>query len=520
MHRAHRQSVSGRRARRRLPGRREPRAPRRRGRTAPATAFFNDPDSLVNKWVAANPNDSRRARIASRIAAQPQAVWFSRYYPRHRHRGRPQGHLRRRRQGPGARARRVPDPQPRLRRGLRGRRARSRRATTPGSRGFAAGLGSGPVDRHPRTGLDRAHQLPVPRRAERPLRLARPRRRAIHGRRTPRPGSTSTPVTPRWNSPAVQASRLRSAGVARPARRHLQQRLQLPPHRRRGRLRQAVLAPARRPPGLAAVIDTSRNGNGPAPDGDLVRPARPQSRREPDREHRRGRASTPTCGSSCPGELDGCKGAPGTFSPDYAYELARLTVTWVIRGVRKPSAPPGAVLSPRHPVQAVRGPVGPHLRRERLGGGRRLRPELGDGERPQAPARRVAGSVRPPSASPRARRRGRRSGRGIRCTPRDHAIGRPGVTALRCRDPPGFSARRREPLGAREREEPEVLAEHRDRHVVDGHAADLALEGARVGVAVEHEVGRVLDDRRGEAVGPQERPDVAPLPSSVSVVGA
>ncbi|MFI0779201.1 glycoside hydrolase family 6 protein [Streptomyces sp. NPDC021212] len=51
------------------------------GELPSATAFFNHPDSLVNKWVAANSNDSRRARIASRIASQPQGVWFSRYTP-------------------------------------------------------------------------------------------------------------------------------------------------------------------------------------------------------------------------------------------------------------------------------------------------------------------------------------------------------------------------------------------------------------------------------------------------------
>ncbi|WP_060947227.1 glycoside hydrolase family 6 protein [Streptomyces hygroscopicus] len=45
------------------------------------TRFFNSPDSLVNKWVAAHPGDSRQPRIASRIASRPQALWFSRYSP-------------------------------------------------------------------------------------------------------------------------------------------------------------------------------------------------------------------------------------------------------------------------------------------------------------------------------------------------------------------------------------------------------------------------------------------------------
>lgn len=72
---------------------------------------------------------------------------------------------------------------------------------------------------------------------------------------------------------------------------------------------------------LRAVIDTSRNGNGPAadgawcdPDGRLV-----------------GQSATVNTGNELidaylwikrPGELDGCDGTAGQFSPDKAYELA------------------------------------------------------------------------------------------------------------------------------------------------------------------------------------------------------
>ena len=52
---------------------------------------------------------------------------------------------------------------------------------------------------------------------------------------------------------------------------------------------------------------------------------------------------------------------------------------------------------------------------------------------------------------------------------------------------------------------------HRDGDVVDRDLAQAALEGARVGVAVQDHVGVVLEDRRGEAVGAEERPDLAPL---------
>jgi len=74
--------------------------------------------------------------------------------------------------------------------------------------------------------------------------------------------------------------------------------------------------------GLGAVIDTSRNGNGAPADGEWCDPA----------GRTLGRAPTLSTGEAridaylwvkLPGESDGCKGAPGTFSPSYAYDLAR-----------------------------------------------------------------------------------------------------------------------------------------------------------------------------------------------------
>ena len=74
-------------------------------------------------------------------------------------------------------------------------------------------------------------------------------------------------------------------------------------------------------PGLTAVIDTSRNGNGPDPAGEWCDPS--------------GRAlGTPTTGNTgndridaflwvkLPGEADGCAGPAGQFLPDLAYSLA------------------------------------------------------------------------------------------------------------------------------------------------------------------------------------------------------
>ena len=51
------------------------------GSLSASTKFYTDPGSAVEKWVAANPSDSREPAIASRIAAVPQGIWFSNYSP-------------------------------------------------------------------------------------------------------------------------------------------------------------------------------------------------------------------------------------------------------------------------------------------------------------------------------------------------------------------------------------------------------------------------------------------------------
>lgn len=73
--------------------------------------------------------------------------------------------------------------------------------------------------------------------------------------------------------------------------------------------------------GLGAVIDTSRNGNGPAPDDEWCDPS----------GRALGTASTTDTGHpsidaflwvKLPGEADGCAGPAGSFVPDLAYEMA------------------------------------------------------------------------------------------------------------------------------------------------------------------------------------------------------
>jgi endoglucanase len=45
------------------------------------SAFYVDPQTNAAKWVAANPNDSRTPVIRDRIAAVPQGRWFATYDP-------------------------------------------------------------------------------------------------------------------------------------------------------------------------------------------------------------------------------------------------------------------------------------------------------------------------------------------------------------------------------------------------------------------------------------------------------
>jgi hypothetical protein len=65
------------------------------------------------------------------------------------------------------------------------------------------------------------------------------------------------------------------------------------------------------PAGLGAVIDTGRNGDGAPPDGQWYDPGHG---RGPDRRLPAGEAA---------GGVHGCRGTAGTFTPSYAYDLAR-----------------------------------------------------------------------------------------------------------------------------------------------------------------------------------------------------
>ncbi|MFF5587066.1 glycoside hydrolase family 6 protein [Streptomyces hygroscopicus] len=283
------------------------------------TRFFNSPDSLVNKWVAAHPGDSRQPRIASRIASRPQALWFSRYSPatvtedvrKVTSAASTSG------QTPVLVTYQIPN---RDCGGASAGGAPDLASYDAWVRGFAAGLGSGPVvvilepDSIALISCLSSSELSGRyaslARAATTMHSANPNARVYFDA-----GHSA------WNSASVQASRLRSAGVLTSGDGIYSNVSNFRRTADEVAFAKSVLAQFGGSSGLTAVIDTSRNGNGPAPDNTWCDP------------HGRKVGENPTADTGDPaidaylwikppGELDGCAGAAGTFSPDYAYELA------------------------------------------------------------------------------------------------------------------------------------------------------------------------------------------------------
>ncbi|WP_344000902.1 glycoside hydrolase family 6 protein [Streptomyces thermocarboxydovorans] len=299
-----------------------PRKTERKPRSAPvSTRLYLHPQSRVLDWVRANPGDPRQPVIEERIANQPAAVWFADYSP-----GTVTSRVRSVTAG-GAAQGRVPVLVP---------YAIPDRDCGGHSQGgapdlgaydawidkFAAGLGSGEVvvilepdsvaQAECLSAGQRADRFASLARAGRVIKSANPRARVYYDA-----GHSG------WNSPARQAGWLRQAGAASTASSdgifsnvsNFHSTADEIAHNR------AVLAALGGPSRLGAVIDTSRNGAGAPPDGEWCDPA----------GRKLGRAPTLSTGESridaylwvkLPGESDGCRGAPGTFTPSYAYELA------------------------------------------------------------------------------------------------------------------------------------------------------------------------------------------------------
>jgi endoglucanase len=297
------------------------RTSKRRSTTAPAR-LYRHPASQVLDWVRGHPDDPRAPVIESRIAGQPAAVWFADSRPatiaaRVRavtSRAAAQGRV------PVLVPYAVPD---RDCGGASRGGAPDLAAYDTWIDNFATGLGSGEVvvvlepdsiaqsECLPEAG--RAARFASLARAGRVLKAADPRARVYYDA-----GHSG------WHAAGKQAALLRQAGAASPASSDGIFSNVSNFHRTADEIAydRAVLDALGGPAGLGAVIDTSRNGAGAPADGEWCDPA----------GRRLGRTPTLDTGEAridgylwvkLPGESDGCRGEPGTFTPSYAYDLAR-----------------------------------------------------------------------------------------------------------------------------------------------------------------------------------------------------
>ncbi|MEU9592903.1 glycoside hydrolase family 6 protein [Streptomyces sp. NPDC048193] len=290
--------------------------------TAVSAGLYRHPDSQVLEWVRAHPDDPRRDVIESRIADHPAAVWFADHTPENI-----TSRVRAVTSGAAAQGR-VPVLVPyvipdRDCGGYSEGGAPDLDAYDDWIDRFAAGLGSGEVivvlepdsvaQAECLSDGDRADRFASLARAGRVMKDADPKARVYFDA-----GHSG------WHTPAEQAGWLKQAGAASADSSdgvfsnvsNFHATADEVAHDR------AVLDALGGPAGLGAVIDTSRNGNGAPPDGEWC---------DPD-GRRLGRAPTLSTGMGridaylwvkLPGESDGCKGSPGTFTPSYAYDLAR-----------------------------------------------------------------------------------------------------------------------------------------------------------------------------------------------------
>ncbi|GAB2927113.1 glycoside hydrolase family 6 protein [Streptomyces mayteni] len=283
----------------------------------PDTTVFHNYPANVHRWVADNPNDFRRPLIEQRIASQPQAVWFSNYRPATVTQDVAEV------TSAAAAAGEVPVlvsymiPN-RDCGGASAGGAPTFAAFLDWAEDFAAGLGSGPslVILEPDS-LALTTCLNPAQRAERFNALA-DAADLIHAA-SPAARVYFDAGHSGWHSPATMAATLREAGVLESGDGIYSNVSNYHTTANESAFARAVLAQLG-DPDLRAVIDTSRNGNGPRgsewcdPPGRLV-----------------GQNPTAATGDNLidaylwvklPGELDGCDGPAGSFSPAKAYELA------------------------------------------------------------------------------------------------------------------------------------------------------------------------------------------------------
>ncbi|MFC4561719.1 glycoside hydrolase family 6 protein [Nocardiopsis mangrovi] len=296
------------------------------GTAAPASAadlpddteFFADPQSQVARWVAGNPSDTRRPVIEERIAVHAQGIWFSNYEPD------TVTEDVRRVTDSAAQAGEVPALVPyqlpnRDCGGASAGGAPDIPAYNAWIDGFADGLGEDPVLvlLEPDS-LALITCLDDQELAERNGALSRAAE-VIHDA-NPQARVYLDAGHSAWNAPEEQARRLRAAGVTEDAD-GIYTNVSNYRHTGDERVFATAVLSQLGDPDLRAVIDTSRNGNGPAAGGEWCDPAGRAVGEPPT-----GATGDPLVDAYLwvkpPGEVDGCAGPAGSFSPDYAYGLA------------------------------------------------------------------------------------------------------------------------------------------------------------------------------------------------------
>lgn len=124
-----------------------------------------------------------------------------------------------------------------------------------------------------------------------------------------------------WHAASKQAAALRAAGAASSSDGIFTNVSNFHRTADEAAYARRVLAALGGPARLGAVIDTSRNGNGPPEAGAWCDPVGRALGRTPTTDTGESRVDA-YLWVKLPGESDGCKGAAGSFTPDYAYQLA------------------------------------------------------------------------------------------------------------------------------------------------------------------------------------------------------
>lgn len=293
---------------------------------APATAaqaasadspFYVDPQTQAARWVAANPGDARAAVIKSRVAAVPQARWFAQHNPS-AVRAQISAFT-----GAAAEAGKIPivvlyDVPNRDCGGASGGGAPSHAAYREWIDEVAAGLQGRPATiilepdvlalmSNCMSGTQQAEVKQSMAYAGRKLKAASPKAKvyfdAAHSN---------------WHAPAEMAARLKDAGVASVDG--------ISTNVSNYRTSADEVAYAKKViaatgvAGLGAVVDTSRNGNGPL-GSEWCDPAG-RALGTPSTDQTGDPAVDAFLWVKLPGEADGCIAGAGQFVPQRAYDLA------------------------------------------------------------------------------------------------------------------------------------------------------------------------------------------------------